>query len=377
VPEAAAHPASPGRSGAELLRLARRDRAAARARLRNLSDEQQADACRELSPGARAEFLMLVDHPERVVPLLPEAELVHTIRAGGMSEAAWLLEVATPEQRLACFDLDCWSASRLEVARVREWLDALIEAGRDTLVLGLGEIDLELLLLALWSETRVSIVGKEDEPPDGAFSVDGMVYFHEPEPEQGSAQRVREIAHAAFAQAPELYWQIAQGMLFELPADCEEFALRWRNRRLEDLGFPEREHAMRVYRPLAPEKVEDFGTHELGGSGLQRAFELPTQLGGTLLAEALGGLPVERLGDALGQVLSVANWLAVADELPLSEPESIPRALRKAIAGIDRGLRELVSRRNQPPAEVLARTRPLDLFRVGATLDPSLRAQTP
>jgi Family of unknown function (DUF6178) len=376
VPELTSHPAQRERaSGAELLRLARRDRAAARARLASLSDEAQADACRSLAPGARSEFLMLVDHPERVVPLLPEAELVHTIRAAGMSEAAWLLELATTEQRLACFDLDCWGAGKLDLARTREWIDALIEAGRETLAQGLGELDLDLLLLALWDETQVVIVGKEDEPPDAAFTADGVVYFvvHG----DASLHRVHEIAHATFSLAPDLYWRIAQGLIFELPAECEEYALRWRTRRLSDLGFPEPDDAMRVYRPLAPESVEDFGTQEFGASGLARVHELPRQLGGTLLGEALGEIAPSRFADVFGQVLAVANWLAIADDLPLSEPASIPEALRKAVAGIDRGLRELTSRRNQPAAEVLARTRPLDLFRVGATLDASLRRRGP
>jgi hypothetical protein len=371
MPDPALHPVEPPTGGPALLRLARRDRKAARARLHALSDEQQAQACLGLGPAARAEFLLLVDHPERVVPLLPEAELVHTIRAGGMSEAAWLLEVATPEQRVACFDLDCWKAGTLQIDRAREWLDALIEAGRDTLVRGLQEIDLELLLLVLRSETEVVIVGKEDVPPDGFFTADGVVYFRVAD--DVSVHRVHEIAHAAFSQAPPLYWQIAQGLLFELPAECEEYALRWRSRRLNDLGFPDREDAMAVYRPLAPASVEDFGTQEYGAVALQRAFDLPQQFGGTLLAEALGGLDPARVPEAVGQVLAVANWIAIADDLPLSEPESIPRALRKAVAGIDRGLRELVSLRNQPPAEVFARTRPLDLFRVGATLEPGLR----
>src|SRR5262249_33489161 len=95
--------------GVALLRLGRSDRAAARARLRELAPEEIASLCQELRPEARPELLMLVEHPEAVVPLLPEAELVHTVRAGGMTEAAWLLEVATPEQRVACFDLDCWN----------------------------------------------------------------------------------------------------------------------------------------------------------------------------------------------------------------------------------------------------------------------------
>ncbi len=357
----------------ELLRLARSDRAAARARLREMSDVQQAEACRELRAEARAGLLDLLEHPERVVPLLPEAELVHTIRGSGMSEAAWLLELATPEQRHACFDLDCWQSSRLELERASEWIDALIEAGRPTLVRALEEIDLEVLLLTLSAQTDVVIVGKEDIPPDGYFTADGVVYWRVDE--DRSPHQVHEIAHAAFAEAPSFYWRLTYGMLFEPPAETEEYALRWRTRRLNDLGFPERDDAMRVYRPLQPAKVEDFGTVEVGGDGLQASFGVPRQLGGSRLAEALEQMDPAVAADRVGQVLSVANWIAIADDLRLSEPGSIPRALRKAVAGIDRGLAELSSMRGQPSGEVLARTRVMDLFRVGATLEPELRSR--
>ena len=102
--------------GVALLRLGRTDRAAARARLLELSPEELALACQELRPEARSEFLMLVEHPEDVVPLLAEAELVHTVRAGGMSEAAWLLELATTE--LAAFNADRRPRNRTSASAV-------------------------------------------------------------------------------------------------------------------------------------------------------------------------------------------------------------------------------------------------------------------
>ena len=357
--------------GAALLRLGRNDRAAATARLRELSPDELALACQELRPEARSEFLMLVDRPEDVVPLLAEAELVHTVRSGGMSEAAWLLELATPEQRIACFDLDCWNNGvELDLARVQEWIDALIEAGRETLVKALTEIDLELTILSVRSEAEVHIVGKEDVPPVGFFTTDGVVYFGVA-PDK-SPHRVHEIAHALRDQAPALYWQVVYGALFESPLEMVEEALRWRQNRLTDLGFPEREQAMRVYRPLRSEKVADW-TAPAATDALITAVSLPRQLRGSLLGEALAKLPAPQAGDILGYVLGVANSLAVADGLSLSEPESVPRALEKAVRGIDVGLRELARTRNQPPEQVLERTAPLDLFRVAATSDASFR----
>lgn len=356
-------------SGVELLRLVRSDRAAAKRALAALSPEAQADAVLSLRPESRGELLLQIERPEEVVPLLPEAELVQTVRTGGMSEAAWLLELATPQQRVAAFDLDCWKGAELDVARTQEWLDALIEAGRPTLVAALEEVDLELLILAMRAEAEVAIVGREDEPPTGYFTPDGVVYFGVPE--EASPHRVHEITHALFDGDPALYWRLVYGLLFESPSELEEYALRWRTNRLQDLGFPDRDQAMRAYRPLPVEKVADWTAPS--GNALVETTELPRQLRGTLLGEALAKLSGSRAADVLGYVLGVANSLAVADELPLAERESVPRALEKAVRGIDTGLRELARARGQAPEEILDRTAPLDLFRVGATVDPTLR----
>ena len=100
------------------------------------------------------------------------------------------------------------------------------------------------------------MVSKEQEPPIGYFTADGVVYFGVPN--EQSPHRVHEIAQSLFGEAPALYWRLVYGMLFESPSEIEEEALRWRTARLGDLGFPDREQAMRVYRPLQPEKVAEW-----------------------------------------------------------------------------------------------------------------------
>jgi hypothetical protein len=47
------------------------------------------------------------------------------------------------------------------------------------------------------------------------------------------------------------------------------------------------------------------------------------------------------------------------------------------VRGIDRGLRELATLRGQATHDVLDTTAPLDLFRIGQTLDPELRRPPP
>jgi hypothetical protein len=366
-----AHPVLPSElTGPDLLRLARKDRRLAREKLRTLDAESQAQACLELRPEVRSEFLMLLDHPERVAPLLPEAEICITIRAGGISEAAWLLDLATTDQLRACFDLDCWQKSELDLKRVVEWVEALIEAGRPALIRAIQETDLELWVLALHSLSEVAVLGKEDTPPDGWFTMDGVVYFG---PREGTEfAHTREIAAATFERAQGHYWQLVYAQLFESQAECEEYALRWRTARLNDLGFPEREQAMGVYRPLRAEEVDVWEAAD-EAKALVPSVDLPKRLRGTLLGRALLELPPTRASDVLAYILSVVNAIAVADLLPLSDAESIPSALDKAVRGIEAGIREVARVQGLAPHAALELTRPLDLFRIGATLDRALR----
>jgi hypothetical protein len=357
-------------SGTSLLRLARASRDAAKKKLRGLSSQQQAHACVELRPESRSEFLLLLDHPERVVPLLPDSEVCLTVRGAGMTDGAWLLELSTPEQRRACYDLDCWKATRFEPDRFAEWNEALIEAGPETLAEAVRESDLELWILWLRAQVDLVITGKEDTPPIGAISVDGVVHLV---PHEGvDPAPVEQLARTLAGESGREYWQLVYGVMFESPSAMEEDALRWRNSRLTDLGFPDREQALEIYARLRPDAVPERAAHP-SGPGLVAATRLPRQLQYTLVGEALQKLPPDRAADVLGYVLAVANAVAVADDAVLSDSESLPRALEKAVRGIDAGLRELSRARGQPLEQVLDRTVPVDLFRIGATVEPSLR----
>jgi hypothetical protein len=319
-----------------------------------MSPEAIAEALQELMPVLRNEILELVDCVDEVVPLFPEAELASTIVATGVVDAGWLVEFATAEQRAACVDLDCWRGIHFSPSRLMDWIDALIEAGEETLVAALDELDLELWVLALQSMARFKVV----QTP--------LVLLHE--------ERLRAILDAARAHPRDYYWTLVHGAMGSSREELELEAAYAQATRLADLGFPDREHAMRAYRPLAPDAtpIVDAGG-EAEDSGLVAAPQLPQRLAGTGVGRALAELPADRAADRLGLVLAVANTLAVADELPLAEPESIRESLAKAVRGIDLGLEELARSRKQSPARILDTTLPLDLFRVGVTLDPTLR----
>jgi hypothetical protein len=357
-------------SGLALLRLARRDRAAARRALRDLPAATRLELVLDVRAESRVDLLMLFDDPREVVSHLPEAEFCVTARASGMSDVPWLLEMARGEQIAACFDLDCWKGSELQYGPLLEWLGVLVEAGEPTLLRATASIDPELLVLAVLGQADLQIVAREEIPPDGWFTIDGVVYF-------GPHERIdpaslRALVDVLFREAPERYWQIVYGVLFESVIECEEYALHWRTGRMTDLGFPSREEAMAAYRPLRPEQAPVFESGVPAGA-VAPTERVPEPIAGTLIEEGLSKLEPRRAADILGYILAVANALAVADQLPLTRSESIPTALGKAVRGIERGLRELSRARGQSPDRILDTTLPLDLFRIGATLDPEIR----
>ena len=88
-----------------------------------------ADAQAELVCSApvarRAQILDLLPQPEEVIPRLPEAELCFTVKAVGLESATWILEHATPDQLVACLDLDAWQGDVPDPGKLGAWLEAL------------------------------------------------------------------------------------------------------------------------------------------------------------------------------------------------------------------------------------------------------------
>ncbi len=116
---------APPTDSSGILRLQRADRAAALRAMAALSLDAQVAAICEVPLARRTEMLDLAPFPEQVVPLLPEAELCFTVKAIGLADAVWLLEYATPEQVVACVDLDAWSGATLDLAVLVDWFDSL------------------------------------------------------------------------------------------------------------------------------------------------------------------------------------------------------------------------------------------------------------
>ena len=364
----------------DLFALARSDRRAAENAFGALSvDEQVALIC-QTPVARRAELLDLVPEPERVVPALPEAELVFTVKGIGRADTAWMLAHATDDQLVACVDLDAWNDLVPDRESLAEWIATFGEADDETLLRGAQALDPELIML--WLHDRAEVVMKPNDsdggqgwsPPGGGSTLDGVFYLVARR-SSDDLDVVMRLLTLLFESDYWFYFRMLQSVAWELPTENEEWALRWRAGRLQDLGFPSWEEAMAIYAQPRRDELERLpDTAPKVGEWHLPVFmpELPAMADAELsLFRAAAALDDGARRAFAYAFLALANQVAVADKLPLGDAESIPKAIEKAAKVVSRGLDALAARFEVDPVVVLRRAPLVRLFRVGVHLDRS------
>jgi hypothetical protein len=371
-------PSVPAREASRILALARSDRAAARAELAKLDAEAQVALVCDSPLARRAELLGLVSAPEQVIPLIPPAELCFIVKSIGIADAGWLLEHASEEQIATAVDLDAWNGLEPDRGRLGLWLAALGEAGEETLLRAAHGLDFELLVLELGARLSVVLTGRDESAdlPASALSLDGQFHLI-PRTAGDDLEDVLALLQTLFQHDYWLYHRLLQSVSTDADSDLEEWALRWRNGRLQDLGFPPFEDAKRIYSHLRPEQLTKLppGPHGLEVGEWPLAVWMP-QLPVARDAEhglfrALSALPEAARRPLLFAFLALANRVAVADAMPLGDAETLPRATEKAARLASLGLAHLARENGVEPAEVLRRSTLERLFMVGANLERS------
>jgi hypothetical protein len=363
-----------------VLELANRDRREAARAMEELELDAQVALVCEAPLARRAELIGLAPNPEALVPALPEAELCFVLKHLGLHDCSWLLDLATTEQIATAVDLDAWQRSDLDRAQLGAWLIALAEASGETILRAARGLDPELVVLHLRAKLDVLLKPNDTEdpgwePPPGYQTLEGQFYFsakHAGDDAEAEQKLLREL----FEHDYWTYYRFVQGAIWELDGENEEWALRWRNGRLQDLGFPDRGEALGIYRYLSPEERAQIPATDapLGAPEFALATwipSLPEAANASLpLFRAIAELdPNERRG-AFYAFVGLANRVAVADGLPLSDADSMPRAIEKAARLADDGLSLLGREHGLGGAELLRRISLVRLFQIGANLDP-------
>jgi len=302
------------------------------------------------------------------------------VKSIGLSDAVWILEYATPEQIAACVDLDVWNGTTLDRSSLDLWIDAFAEAGPDRFLRAIRSLDPELVVLFLRSRIRAEQKPPRDdqdwEPPADSTTIDGQFYFSALRPNDDLAAIVAML-RTLFQNEYWTYFRMMQGVIWELDFDNEEWSLRWRTQRLQDLGFPPWDEAMRIYRYLRPEERARV-PKDARPLAMVGEWHLPVWIPGLPtgpaaqhpIFDAIAGLDAEERSACFYAFVALSNKVAVADRMRLSDAESTPRAIDKAARFASAGLEYICAEQSIEPTDLLRAVSVERLFSVGANLDP-------
>ena len=342
-------------------------------RLTGVPLEGQVDLALRLPARERLELLLHAPRPMRLVRTLPDTELYLSVREVGPTDALPLVALAAAPQLVHLVDLESWRRDEFDAKRCGAWLALLLEAGENVLTRFVREIDDELLVLALQKWARVTQIEHEDTPDrsghgeteagteDGFMAPDGYHRFSPVIPEHGPA--IRRLLELLASTSVERYQRLIWSALWEPTAEVEERALHWRQSRLEEHGFVPWDEAMAVYAPPEGGRART-AVPEPDSATAPRTLLRWVDSTGPMIS-ALSRLPDVDRERVLGEVVSVANRLLVADSADTGNPDCHRGAMRRAASYLEIGLAVRGAATDVDASRALTEIPVLELFREG------------
>lgn len=214
----------------------------------------RADLTRALT--LRGERLLAATDLAAEVAALEPLEAYYIVREIGLDQALPILLELSPEQLEACVDLDCWSRSDFAVDSLDEWLTAFALADPETLARAFFSLDYVVQLLFLAQTVTVYDPDTDQVPPEDegieaprATTPDGF-YLLDLKTDLALKTHPFNLLDALYQYDPIAAHRLLSDVRVDLPSQIEEEALRFRNGRMQDIGFvPPEEAAVLFSRP--------------------------------------------------------------------------------------------------------------------------------
>ncbi len=352
----------------------------------------RADLTRALA--RRGERLLASNDLADEVAALEPLEAYYIVREIGLDQALPVLLELSPEQLEACVDLDCWNRYDFAVDSLDQWLTAFSLAGPEALAKAFFSLDYVVQLLFLAQTVTVydpdtDEVPQEDEEdgPLRAMTPDGF-YLLEMKTELALKIHPFTVLDALYQYDLSASHQLLSDVRVDLPTQIEEEALRFRNDRMQDIGFVPPDEAAVLFSP--PDLRQPLSRPRRPvGSALTR---VPAVYAGplvetTLLQQALSLITDHECLSRLEQeIVWVINSAIIAYGEKTEETKKITDIAERARDTICLGLESLINKKYPDcpldgaetatkAAELLEEWYVSDLFRHGFAASQGLQKE--
>jgi Family of unknown function (DUF6178) len=336
----------------------------------------------------KRDLILAAPEAERLVQSFSPETLFYTLKEIGSADAGDLLSLALPEQVKGLFDLDCWDKDRPNLARMREWIDSMAEAGRRQIADALMECDMELVALFLRQYLKVHRVDEPQEFPDPGstrfvqFDEHYLIEFVRFDSVQ---PLIQDFLEEIFERDYNYYAGLLEEIYWGVEAELEEQAYDFRRARLADRGFPEYFEAQDVFAYLNPQRFREIRAAYVPPSSRD---DLPpdgdvlppgaapalTNGDSSLFNAALtAGFAAQGQRQLRSEMAMVANQVLVARQVDFGDLDAVREAVETTHDLMNLGLEHLAGGELGIAIENLHQTHLKLLFRLGVSLTIDLR----
>jgi len=328
----------------------------------------------------RAKLIFYSPYPEGIVKNLPPQELFLTLKASSLDLAVELLSYAKGSQIQFMFDIDAWYKDRIRAERVASWIILLFNAGEDKVLEWLRIADWDFLIAIF--QKFVKVYKKPDDmelieamdflPP---YTLDDFYFIEFKVPSlEFYFRRIIEILRE---EMPDTYFALMESVIWEIPAEVEERAYRWRNGRLADEGIPEYFEALDIFSYIPLKNLRKIDPKYLPISEkIQPSINIMVYTGSEelFIFRILGILDdLSQMERIKRELAWIANKVIIVDNVTIDEIEQIKKSLEKVWGSLNIGL-EYVSMGNLEIAKKILEEHFLeDIFRVSQNVLKELR----
>lgn len=330
----------------------------------------------------RQNLILSSNKSRELVQAIPEEELFFTIKEIGEADALELITLTSPRQMEYIFDVEFWLKDKFRAQEALKWFRLLQKCGEEKIFETLQHMSLDILVVFLKKYIRVYKLEEGIEAYKNFFTLDNFYYLDFKYKKFGRTE-LENLIKIMRDIDPDLYMRVMESLYWEIDAEIEEEAFRFRCARMADKGFPDLEEAQILYQFIEPDRYRSYkptkneADFELQGKRWQSIipshyFDLrdeKTFFNRVILAN-IGQEHFDRL---MGEMVSISNKVLIADAVDLSNLEWVSETLKKASGYINIGLEYLAHKDVQRGMEIVSHWYLEDIFRVGFSLLLKLR----
>ncbi len=335
----------------------------------------------------KRDLILAAPEAERLVQSFSPETLYYTLKEIGSADAGDLLSLALPSQVQSLFDLDCWNKDRPNFARMREWIEALSEAGKRRLADGLMQLDMEMVALLLRGYVKVHRLddpNAAEDPPANRYVQLDEHYLIEFIRNDSITQHITDFIEEAFERDYNYFAGVMEEIYWGVQAELEEEAYRFRSARLSDRGFPDYFEAQDVFAYISPsdflnirEQYEKPSRADQMDDGEVIPPEMAPVVDGTdnsLFNHALiAGFAAHSQRQVRAEMAMVSNQVLMARAVDFGDLEAVRNAVEMTHHYLNLGLENLAGGELSAAVSHLRDTHLKLLFRLGVSLTIDLR----